>query len=728
MDSPADAAVAERRQRNERRTRATTRVKPVLRVIPPRAADTKIDPNDLKNPALYINRELSWLEFDERVLAQATDPSHPLLERVKFLSIVGTNLDEFFMIRVATTLKKLREGIEDVAPDGYNTEQQLYAMRTRARKQIDDQAACWNELRVLLAAEHITLLEPDAWTPQMREYLAAYFTREIYPVLTPLAFDPGHPFPLISNLSKNFAVVVRHGNRTKFARVKVPDVLPRFVQLPANIAGEEGQTFVFVEDVIQANMQELFPGTQVKSAHLFRVIRDADLEIEQDEADDLLETVDRSLKQLRHGAISLLQVDAAMPARVLNILAENFAVSEDVIMRTAYRLGFGDWMQLTRLHRPELKYPPFSPRTPWRLDEDPEVLFDQLRYQDVLVHHPYQSFGSVEAFLRAAVKDPHVAAIKITLYRIGSNSPLINLLIQAAEAGKQVAVLVELKARFDERNNILWAKRLESHGIHVVYGFADLKTHAKLCLIVRQEGDGIQRYAHTSTGNYNPDTSKVYTDVGYFTADPDIVSDVSDVFNYLTGYSNQKDYRSMLVAPVQLRTRLCELINREAEHAKAGRPARMILKVNAITDDQMIRVLYRASQAGVQMDLIVRGICSLRPGIPGVSENIQVRSIVGRFLEHSRICWFSNGGHEEMYIGSADLMERNLDRRVETLTPIRDIEVVEHLRDVVLHSYLQDTERAWVLDSTGHYSKPGSAAGPFDSQQFLLQHYTEANE
>jgi len=728
MDSPADAAVAERRQRADRRTRATTRVKPVLRVIPPRAADTQIDPSELKNPALYINRELSWLEFNQRVLAQATDPSHPLLERVKFLSIVGTNLDEFFMIRVATTAKKLREGIEDVAPDGYNTEQQLYAMRTRARKQIDDQATCWNELRTLLAAEHITLVEPEAWTPPIREYLAAYFTREIYPVLTPLAFDPGHPFPLISNLSKNFAVVVRHGNRTKFARVKVPDVLPRFVQLPETIAGGEGQAFVFLEDVIQANMQELFPGTQVKSAHLFRVIRDADLEIEQDEADDLLETVDRSLKQLRHGAISLLQVDAAMPPRVLNILADNFEVGEDVIMRTAYRLGFGDWMQLTTTHRPELKYPPFSSRSMWRLDEDPEVLFDQLRYQDVLVHHPYQSFGSVEAFLRAAVKDPHVIAIKVTLYRIGANSPLINLLIQAAEAGKQVAVLVELKARFDERNNILWAKRLESHGIHVVYGFADLKTHAKLCLIVRQEGDGIQRYAHTSTGNYNPDTAKVYTDLGYFTADPETVSDVSDVFNYLTGYSNQKEYRAMLVAPVQLRTRLCELVNRETEHAKAGRPARIIMKVNAITDDQMIRALYRASQAGVQMDLIVRGICSLRPGIPGVSENIQVRSIVGRFLEHSRIFWFSNGGHEEMYIGSADLMERNLDRRVETLNPIRDIEIVEHLRDVVLHSYLQDTERAMVLDSTGRYSRPESPAGPFNAQHFLLQHYTEAND
>ena len=726
MDSPGDAAVAERRLRTERRSRPTTRAKPALRVIPPRAADTQIDPGDLKNPALYINRELSWLEFNQRVLAQATDAAHPLLERVKFLSIVGTNLDEFFMIRVATTQKKLREGIEDVAPDGYNTEQQLYAMRSRARKQIEDQATCWNELRELLAAEHIRFLERDAWTPQMREFLGAYFSREICPVLTPLAFDPGHPFPLISNLSKNFAVVVRHGNRTKFARVKLPDVLPRFIQLPENLSAGDGQTFVFLEDVIHANMQELFPGTQVKSAHLFRVIRDADLEIEQDEADDLLETVDRSLKQLRHGAISLLQVDAAMPARVLNILAENFEVTEDVILRTAYRVGFGDWMQLTKVHRPELKYPPFSPRALWRHDEDPEVLFDQLRYQDVLVHLPYQSFGSVEAFLRAAVKDPHVIAIKMTLYRIGANSPLINLLIQAAEAGKQVAVLVELKARFDERNNIIWAKRLESHGIHVVYGFADLKTHAKLCLVVRQEGDGIQRYVHTSTGNYNPETAKVYTDFGYFTADPEIVSDVSDVFNYLTGYSNQKEYRAMLVAPVQLRTRLCELINRETEHAKAGRPAQMILKVNALTDDQMIRVLYRASQAGVRIDLIVRGICSLRPGIPGVSDHIRVRSIVGRFLEHSRIFWFNNGGHEEMYIGSADLMERNLDRRVETLNPIRDIEIVEHLRDVVLHAYLQDTERAMVLDSAGHYSKPFSTGEPFDSQRFLLQHYTES--
>ena len=727
MESPRPITNSDRRQRADRRTtRAALPAAPVpaLRVLPA----PEIDPADLKNPALYINRELSWLEFNERVLAQALDPSHPLLERVKFLSIVATNLDEFFMIRVSTTQKKLREGIENIAPDGYNTEQQLEAMRVRALRMLQDQAACWNELRKLLEAENIALLEVEQWSAEVREYLGTHFTKEIYPVLTPLAFDPGHPFPQISNLSKNFAVVVRHGGRTKFARVKIPDVLPRFVAIPESLSGRPGQTVVFIEDVIRVNMHELFPGAQVRGAHLFRVVRDADLAIEQDEADDLLETVDRRLKQLRQGALSLLQVGTDMPPRVLHILVENFEVDEDVVVKTPDRLGFGDWMQLTRIHRPELKDAPFSPRAIWRPDEDPEVIFDELRYQDRLVHHPFDSFGSFEAFLHAAVQDPHVIAIKMTLYRIGANSPLIPLLIEAAEGGKQVAVLVELKARFDERNNILWAKRLESHGIHVVFGFADLKTHAKLCLVVRQEPDGIQRYVHTGTGNYNPHTAKVYTDLGLFTADPDIVADVSDVFNYLTGYSNQKEFRSLLVAPVQLRTRLSELIGREMEHARAGRPARIVAKVNAVTDDQMIRALYRASQAGVEMDLLVRGICSLRPGIPGVSENIRVRSIVGRFLEHSRIYWFQNGGHEEMYIGSADLMERNLDRRVETLNPVRDPEVLDHLRDVVLHAYLRDTERAMVLDSAGRYERPANTSGQFNSQQFLLQHYTEQKD
>ncbi len=721
MDAPTDAAVAERRRNRQPRVPRPA-ARPALRIVEP----AEFDPGDLKNPALYINRELSWLEFNQRVLDQALASSHPLLERVKFLAIAATNLDEFFMIRVSTIQKNLRQGIEDVAPDGFNTQAQLDAMRSRGVRMLHEIGLCWEQLRPLLAAERIVLLEPKEWTAEIREYLHTCFSRDICPVLTPLAFDPGHPFPHISNLSKIFAVVVRHAGRTKFARVKVPDVLPRFIPLPERFEVQKALSFVFVEDVIRANMQELFPGTQVKGAHLFRIIRDADLEIEQAEADDLLETVETSLKQLRRGAVALLQVGTDMPARVLNILIENFEMTEDLVERTDARVGFGDWMQLTRIHRPELKDVPFSPPGLWRHDEDPEVIFDQLRYQDQLVHHPYQSFVSVEAFLRAAVKDPHVVAIKMTLYRIGADSPLIDLLIEAAEAGKQVAVLVELQARFDERNNIIWAKQLESHGIHVVYGFADLKTHAKLCLVVRQEPDGIQMYVHTGTGNYNPTTAKVYTDIGLFTADRDVVADVSEVFNYLTGYSNQKEFRSLLVAPIQLRSRLSELIAREAEHARAGREARIVLKVNSITDDQMIRVLYKAAQAGVSMDLLVRGICCLRPGIPGVSDNIRVRSIVGRFLEHSRIFWFLNGGHEEMYIGSADLMERNLDRRVETLTPVRDPEIVAQLRDVVLAGYLRDTDRAMALDAAGHYARPDASSGGFNSQDFLLKHYADA--
>jgi polyphosphate kinase len=720
MAARQDSVVAIDRRQTARRATRVRSPRPTLAPLPPR----EIDPTDLKNPALYINRDLSWLEFNGRVLAQARDESHPLLERVKFLGIVGSNLDEFFMIRVATTQKRLKQGIEDVAPDGLNTEQQLARMRERARAMLEEQADIWHELQPLLAAEGIQFLAAEDWTADTREFLRLYFSREICPVLTPLAFDPGHPFPLISNLSKNFAVVVRHAGRTRFARVKLPDVLPRFVQIPESVSPQKGVTFAFLEDVIRENIQELFPGTQVKGAHLFRIIRDADLEIERDEADDLLETVESSLKQLRRGALSLLQVDASMPTRVLNILADNFEIEDDVVLRTSERLGFGDWLELTKLHRPQLKDAPYSPRVVWRSDEDAEVIFDQLRYQDQLVHHPFDSFVTVEAFLRAAVSDPHVIAIKMTLYRIGHYSPLVDLLIEAAEAGKQVAVLLELKARFDERNNILWARRLEEAGVHVVYGFADLKTHCKLCLVIRQEPEGIRRYLHTATGNYNPVTSKIYTDVGLFTSDPAIVADASEVFNYLTGYSNQKEFRAMLVAPLTLRQGLCDLIQREADHAKAGRPARMIFKLNAITDDQMIRVLYRASQAGVSIALICRGICSLRPGIPGVSDHIRVRSIVGRFLEHSRIYYFMNAGEEEMYIGSTDLMERNLDRRVEILVPVRDAEIREHLRDVVLNAYLQDTDRAMVLDSSGRYERPESASASINAQKLLLDAYT----
>ena len=720
-------AVAVSRSRNAARGRR--------RGTPPRASQRSagaparpVDPDDLKNPALYINRELSWLEFNARVLEQAEDTSHPLLERVKFLAIAANTLDEFFMIRVATTLRKLKAGIDDAVPDGLTTEQELAAMRERAHRMLQGLVRVWHDLRRLLALEGVHCVEVGDWTAELRLHLAQHFARDIGPVLTPLAFDPGHPFPFISNRSRNFAVVVRHGGQTKFARVKVPDALPRFVSIPEALSQLPGQSFVFLEDVIRENLPELFRGAQIKSAHLFRVIRDADLEVDEADADDLLETVEISLKQSRRGAVSLLQVESQMPRRVLTILEENFETGSDVVLPTSDRLGFADWMELTKLHRPHLKDPPFSPRVLWKEDEDPDVVFGELRLQDRLLHHPYDAFSSVVGFVHAAVKDPRVIAIKMTLYRIGADSPLIDLLVEAAEAGKQVAVLVELKARFDERTNIQWARQLEEAGVHVVYGWADVKTHCKLCLVVRQEPEGIQRYVHTATGNYNPETAKVYTDIGLFTTDPDVVSDVSEIFNYLTGYSNQKDFRRLLVAPIQLRTRLCELVMREVEHAREGRPAGLIFKVNAVTDDQMIRVLYRASQAGVSIDLIARGICCLRPGIPGVSERIRVRSVVGRFLEHSRLYWFRNGGDDEVYIGSADLMERNLDRRVETLCPVRDPELREHLRDVVLDAYTKDTVHALVLDRDGRYHHSPPDGGSFDAQRFLVEHYTRRSE
>jgi polyphosphate kinase len=680
------------------------------------------------DPSLYINREQSWLAFNARVLSQARHPEHPLLERIKFLSIVAKNLDEFYMIRVAATAKRLGAGITEFAPDGLCPAGELALMRAGGERMLRQQAEVWEDLRPLLEQEGIFFLQAQDWTRQVRTHLAQYFSRQICPVLTPLAFDPGHPFPVISNLSKNFAVVVKHERRTKFARVKLPDVLPRFIQLPDGLAPRQGTTFVFLEDVVRDNIRELFPETQVKGAYLFRVTRDADLEIDEEDDADLLESVHNSLKQLRHGAPTLLHVEAGIPDRVLKILVENFEIDDDrIVLKTTDRMAFADWMQLYALPRPHLKDAAFSAPVVWQTP-NPQSLFDQLRSQDQLVHHPYQSFEAVEDFLRAAVTDEHVLAVKMTLYRIGADSPLVDLLIQGAESGKQVAVLVELKARLDERANIAWARRLESAGVHVIYGFADLKTHAKLCLVVRNEPAGVQRYVHIGTGNYNVHTAQVYTDLGLFTANADIVADASEVFNYLTGYSNQKSYREMILAPVQLRSTLVDLIMREAEHARAGRPAQIIIKVNSVTDDQMIRVLYRASQAGVAIDIIARGICSLRPGVAGVSDNIRVRSIIGRFLEHSRIFWFRNGGNDELYIGSADLMERNLDRRVEVIVPVRDDAIRTHLRDVVLNAYLRDTERAMTLDATGAYEDLASGSGSFDSQAFLLDHYSSTAE
>src|SRR5688572_890614 len=724
VPTPAESRPAIRRTRSRRMA-----IEP--RVEPPPAVDwSAIDAADLSAPTLYINRELSWLEFNQRVLAQAQDSYHPLLERVKFLAITASNLDEFFMVRVATILRKFRADIDDVSIDGLNTEQELAAIRVRALEQMDLQSACWaHSLRPLLAAESIYFVEPADYTPAMDQWLKQYFETHIFPVLTPLAFDPGHPFPYISNLSMNLAVRVKHSGRTKFARVKVPGMLPRFIAIPEPLSPQKGTSYVFLEDVIRRNIHELFPGTHVEGAHLFRIIRDTDMVIQEDEADDLLESVDRGLKQLRYGALSLLQVEEDMPRRVLNILVENFEVGEDIVVRTSERMGFADWGALTKMHRPALKDPVFHPRLMWTPDETDKV-FEQIADQDFLIHHPFDSFTTVETFLRAAINDPQVVAIKMTLYRIGANSPLVDLLIEAAEQGKQVAVMVELKARFDERNNIAWATRLESAGIHVVYGLMNLKVHCKLTLVVRKEGDGIKRYAHIATGNYNRKTSEVYTDLGLFTADEAVLDDITEVFNSLTGYSNRRSYNSLLVAPVGLRQGFRALVEREIEHAKAGRPARMIVKNNAVADHGIIKILYRASQAGVQLDMIVRGVCCLRPGIPGISDRIQVRSIVGQFLEHSRIYYFENGGSPEVYIGSADLMERNLDRRVEVLCPVTDPAMRQLLRDAVLEVLLSDTDRAWTLQTGGSYVRATAPSGvpPLNSQRFLLEWYAAQHE
>jgi polyphosphate kinase len=679
---------------------------------------------DLQAPGLFVNRELSWLEFNQRVLDQAYAEHHPLLERVKFLAIVGSNLDEFFMVRVATLLKKQRAGADDVSPCGSSIPQQIAAIRQRVARLMQDHASCWQQtLRPALAEHGVTFIEPADYSEAVRAYLRVYFHSEVFPLLTPLAFDPGHPFPLISNRSKNFAVAVQHNRRTKFARVKIPPVLPRFVWLPDRVA-RGPYAFAFLEDVIRGNLGDLFTGTELFDAHLFRIIRDTDMELREDGADDLLQSVDRQLKELRHGTPSLLQVEAAMPQRVLNILVENFEIEADVVIRSTERVDFADWRALHKLPLAQLKDAPFVPRTLWAPRHHERCVFDDIRERDYLLHHPFDSFSSVEAFVRQAATDPHVVAIKMTLYRIGEDSPLVDLLIDAADSGKQVAVLVELKARFDERNNIKWATRLESAGVHVVYGVENLKTHCKLCLVVRKENDGVRRYAHVGTGNYNPATAQIYTDFGLFTADQEVLDDVSDIFNSLTGYSNRRDYRHLLVAPVNLRTRLVGMFEREAAHAREGRPAAVIVKNNAITDPALIRAIYRASQAGVEIDLIVRGTCTLRPGIPGVSDRIRVRSVVGRFLEHSRVYFFANGGDEEIYVGSADLMERNLDRRVEALCRVRDRGLHRHIRDVVLEAYLRD-DRAYVMSDSRYVLAAPTDSPRLNAQRFLLDWYTD---
>ena len=671
---------------------------------------------------LFFNRELSWLDFNARVLEEAENTAHPLLERIKFLAIFSNNLDEFFMIYVPGMRERPDEETGKLLAEGQILAR-LKQIQAKCQPMLEAQYRCYNDLMQQLDAHDVRLLAYDSLTAKQREALSAYFEKEVFPVLTPLAVDPGHPFPYISNLSLSLAVVVYNprDGQEHFARVKVParPVLPRLVGVPG-----EPRRFVLLEDLITAHIGRLFPGMDIRAAYPFRVTRNADLELSDDEGgDDLMEIIEEKLAQRRFGEVERLEVTGAMPDAMRRTLIEELqTASEEEVYVVDGPLNMADFFTLASLDIPELRDAPFTPSVPPAL-RGPADMFTAIRQGDILLHHPYESFGCVTDFLRRAADDPNVLTIKHTLYRTSGDSPILQALIDAAENGKQVACLVELKARFDEQNNITWAKHLESSGVHVVYGVLGLKTHSKVTLVVRREDDGLRRYLHIGTGNYNPRTAAVYTDIGLLTCNPDFGEDATDLFNYLTGYSLQDTYQKFLVAPVTLRSSLLKFIHREAEHHSAEHPGRIIAKMNALVDIPLIKALYAASQKGVQIDLIVRGMCCLRPGVPGLSENIRVVSVVGRFLEHSRIFAFHNGGNDAVYIGSADWMSRNLDRRVEVVIPIENPIFCHYLRDDVLELMLRDNTQSWDLQPDGHYirRKPAPGQPAFSAQQHLLE-------
>ncbi len=689
---------------------------------------------DLTAPSLYINRELSLLEFQRRVLEEARDEENPLLERLKFLAILGSNMDEFYMVRVSGIRKQVESNVLKLSEDGLTPREELAVIRKTAQDLMQDAQQCFQrKLLPKLDKEGIHILDYSKLSASQKERADKYFKDVIYPVLTPLALDPGHPFPHISNLSLNLAIVIRDkkGNE-KFARLKVPDTLPRLIPIKRSSGGvrKDGTIpfhhyFVWLEQLIAANLTDLFPGLEVVSAHPFRIVRDADIEIQELEADDLLETMQQNIRKRKFGSVVQVAIYPSMPDEIRDLLVENLEVLPNDVYVLNHPLGLANlWQLYNSVERFELKYLPYKPRTPKPLRnlETPESIFDIIRSENVLLHHPYETFSPVIDFISAAARDPNVLAIKQTVYRVGSNAPIVEALLEAAERGKQVAVLMELKARFDEESNIGWARALEDAGVHVVYGLVGLKTHCKVLMVIRREGEGIRRYLHLATGNYNAVTSRFYEDIGMFTCDEDMGSDATDLFNYLTGYSTKKSYKKLLVAPVNLREQLALRIRREIEHAKAGNKAHIIFKMNSLVDMEMIQLLYQASQSGVKVDLIVRGMCCLRPGIKGVSENIRVVSIVGRYLEHSRIYYFQNNGNDEIYLGSADLMPRNLIHRVEVVFPVENKGQVRFLRDKILESYLKDNTRARLLETDGKYKrlKPSGDEKPFDVQSHLM--------
>ncbi len=695
---------------------------------------------NLADPEYFLNRELTMLEFQRRVLQEAQDENNPLLERVKFLAILGSNLDEFFMVRVAGLRKQVEAGVIEVPPDGMTPSEQLAAIRKVALQLMVEARECFRyEIMPALTKAGIHLLSYEELNNRQKESVDQYFEQVIFPVLTPMAFDPGHPFPHISNLSLNLAVVVQDQKGSElFARLKVPGTLPRIVPVKRSSGSikKDGTVpynhyFVWLEQVILSNLDKLFPGMKIVEAYPFRVTRDADIEIQELEAADLLETIDQAMRQRRFGSVVRMTINPNMPTRIRDILATNMELDRWDIYALDGPLGISSLMAIHQIDRHDLKDPPLRQTTPepLRIEHYDGDLFSAMRQQDILLHHPYDSFLPVVEFLKQAARDPNVLAIKQTLYRVGSNSPVVKALLEARERDKQVAVLVELKARFDEESNISWARMLERAGVHVIYGLLGLKTHSKIALVIRKEEDQIRRYMHLATGNYNAITAQVYEDLGMFTTDEDFGADATDLFNYLTGFSAKNNYRKLLVAPLNLREGMMKLIQQEIDLQKGsgrkkGAQGHLIFKMNSLVDPLMIQALYRASIAGVKVDLIVRGMCCLRPGLPKISENIRVTSVVGRFLEHSRIYYFRNGGNEHILLGSADLMPRNINRRVEVLFPVQDSKMIRYLRDDVLETYLSDNvkARSMMPDGTYTYKTPKEGEDGINSQEWLLRH------
>lgn len=689
----------------------------------------------------YYNRELGLLKFQQRVFEEATDPDNPLLERVKFLAILGSNLDEFFMVRVGGLIMQQRAGIADLSIDGLNPAEQLVGIRKMAMDLLVKARTHWHqELKPALAAAGIHVLDLAELNEKQQGQVETYFKDTVFPVLTPQGVDPSHPFPHISNLSHNLAVVVTDTDgEERFARVKIPAVLPQLVPIKRSSGGvrKDGTVprnhyFVWLDQVITHYLQDLFPGMTIVRADSFRVTRNADIDLQDLEAADLLENIVENILVRRFSPVICLALQKDFSPGTRQLLVENLSVNRNDVYEIAGPLNLSSLMQLQDIDRYDLKFPPMPPVVPQPLrveflDDD---IFSAIRERDILLHHPYESFDPVIELLKTASRDPDVLAIKQTLYRVGNQSPVVKYLLEARrEYRKQVTVLVELKARFDEESNIGWAKMLEREGVHVVYGFPGMKTHAKMLLVIRREGEELKRYMHLGTGNYNHTTARQYEDLGLLTCNDALGADLTDVFNYLTGYSKISDFRHLLVAPLNLRSRFSALIRREMEHAREGRPAHLIFKCNSLVDRKLIDLLYEASGAGVRLDLIVRGLCALKPGLPGLSENITVRSILGRFLEHSRIFYFGNGGQEEIYMGSADLMTRNLDHRVETLFPVLDPRLVARLKEEVLWAGLHDNVKARLMDPTGEYQRPGPAAGetPLIGQDWLYRTRSRAN-